>query len=131
MKVGAAAAITDAIQTSTFGFAICLVLLFMILPARLLLLKCIWHVRYHRANRSERLLMRYRQTVRRHNSKELSGAKNFEEQAALLVRNGVLNLEDAALERLIGALNKAAYAQEELSEKLFAEAVKYLQKPAK
>ncbi len=131
MKVGAAAAITDAIQTSTFGFAICLVLLFMFLPARLLLLKCIWHVRYHRANRSERLLMRYRQTVRRHNSKELSGAKNFEEQAALLVRNGVLNLEDAALERLIGALNKAAYAQEELSEKLFAEAVKYLQKPAK
>ncbi|MDE6364773.1 MAG: hypothetical protein K2L86_11045, partial [Lachnospiraceae bacterium] len=126
-ETGAAAAVTNAIQTSTFGFMVCLVLLLMVLPMRLVIKKCIWHYRYNHANRSDKLLMRYRRIVRRHFSKELAGAKNFDEQAALLVQNGVLLLEDPKLECLVKTLNKAAYAQEELSQEVFEEAVRYLQ----
>ena len=125
------AALAGAIQTSTFGFAVCLVLLLMVLPVRLLVIKCIWHYRYSRADRSEKLLMRYRRIVRRHFSRQLSAAKNFEEQAALLVQNGVLQMEDTALQSLVGTLNQAAYAPGELSEEALAEAVRCLCQPAK
>ncbi len=119
-------AISGAIQTSTFGFAVCLVLLLMVLPVRQLIKTCIWHYRYRRANRSEKLLMWYRRIVRRHFSKKLAGAKSFEEQASMLVQNGVLLLADAPLESLIKTLNQAAYAKEELPEELFAEALSCL-----
>lgn len=103
----------------------------MVLPVRLLVIKCIWHYRYSRADRSEKLLMRYRRIVRRHFSRQLSAAKNFEEQAALLVQNGVLQMEDTALQSLVGTLNQAAYAPGELSEEALAEAVRCLCQPAK
>ncbi|MDE7267361.1 MAG: transglutaminase-like domain-containing protein, partial [Lachnospiraceae bacterium] len=101
--------IATAFRTLNFGFAISLTILLLIVPIGLLIRKCIWLYRYRHADRSEKLLMHYRNRVHkkyikrsqnRELRKEFTKTKNFEEQISLLAKCGFLPLAaEASLER--------------------------------
>lgn len=121
--------IATAFRTLNFGFAIGLAILLMIVPVGFLIRKCIWFYRYRHADRSEKLLMHYRNRIHkkyikrsqnREIKKEFAKTKNFEEQVSLLAKCGLLPLEaEVSLERLIRTLNEAAYSPKEISGEAF------------
>lgn len=120
------AAMTDATHASARRIVFGLILLFSAIPLWLLVKKGIWLYRYRRADRSEKLLMRYRRMLRRtgagsRRSRELNYKKNFEEQAAWLAGQEILPQNAASLERLVRILNEAAFSGREISEEDFRE----------
>lgn len=136
-----AANIASALRSSAYGFVICLALLLMVILVAFLVKKSVWLYHYHCADRSEKLLMRYRKMIRRICRKsrwhkklgtrfasELASSKNFEEQVTLLAQKELLKSETASLERLIQTLNEAAFSQSEIDEETFAAAYRLCSK---
>lgn len=134
-----AANIAGALRSSAYGFAACLILLLIVISVVFLAKKGIWSYRYHHADRSEKLLMQYRRTIRRicqksrwnknlgtAFTKELASSKNFEEQVSLLAQKEILKSGTAAPEHLIQVLNEAAFSQAEIDEEAFAIAYQLL-----
>lgn len=130
-----ATSIASALRSSAYGFALCLALLLTLVPAVFLTRKVLWHCRYRRADRSGKLLMQYRQTIRRICRKsswdrklgaafatQLTHARNFEEQVLLLSHKKLLTSEKASPDLLIKALNEAAFSQTEISRQTYDEA---------
>lgn len=120
--------IDTAFRTSVFGFAISLGIMLMTVPTGLLVKKLVWLCRYQRANRNEKLLMRYRKkiykiSVQNAQNRELRKKKNFEEQISWLVKGGFLASETASPQRLIRTLNEAAYSPKEISGEAFDDAL--------
>ena len=121
--------IADTFRTLNFGFSIGLAILLMIVPVGFLIRKCIWLYRYRHADRSEKLLMHYRNRIHkkyikrsqnRELKKEFAKTKNFEEQVSLLAKCGFLPSEtEASFECLIQTLNEAAYSPKEISGEAF------------
>lgn len=121
--------IAAAFRISGFGFAISLGVLIMAVPAGLLIRKCIWLCRYCHADRSEKLLMHYRNRIRkiyiknrrnRELREEFAKTKNFEEQVFWLAECGFFPLgEETKTEILIQTLNEAAYSLKEISGEAF------------
>lgn len=128
--------IAAAFRILGFGFAIGLGILIMAVPAGFLIRKCIWLYRYRHADRSEKLLMHYRNRIRKIYKKssrnrelreEFAKTKNFEEQVSRLAKYGFFSLgsetkteiKTASLERLIQTLNEAAYSLKEISGEAF------------
>ena len=124
--------IANTFRTSVSGFVIILGILLLTVPVGFVIRKCIWFYRYRHADRSEKLLMHYRNRVhkkyiKRSQNRELRNefakTKNFEEQVSLLAQCGLLPLEaetkTTSLERLIQTLNEAAYSPKEISGEAF------------
>ncbi|MBD5536482.1 MAG: transglutaminase domain-containing protein [Lachnospiraceae bacterium] len=121
--------IAAAFRISGFGFAISLGILIMAVPVGLLIRKCIWLCRYCHADRSEKLLMHYRNRIRkiyiknrrnRELREEFAKTKNFEEQVFWLAECGFFPLgEETKTEILIQTLNEAAYSLKEISGEAF------------
>lgn len=128
--------IAAAFRISGFGFAVSLGILIMAVLAGLLIRKCIWLYRYRHADRSEKLLMHYRNRIRkiyiksrrnRAGKEEFAKTKNFEEQVFWLAKCGFFSLgaetkaeiKTASLERFIQILNEAAYSRKEISGEAF------------
>lgn len=128
---GGTGIIANAIRTTAYGFATCFVLLLLLLPVSLLVKKCVWLYRYHHADRSEKLLMQYRNRlykirVRNSHNKELAKKKNFEEQVSWLAGNNILTQDASSQESLIQTLNKAAFSQREISSEAYDHAMNFL-----
>lgn len=127
-------AMIDTIRTSAYRLVCRLALLLLVIPLGILIKKGVRFYRYRRADRSEKLLIQYRNLIRKiskkkdrnRGSNELGKLKNFEEQIAWLAGNGNLKLETASLERLAGALNEAAFSQDEISDEMFLDACRLL-----
>ena len=125
--------IAAAFRILGFGFAIGLAILIMAVPAGLLIRKCIWLYRYRHADRSEKLLMHYRNRIRkiyiksRRSSElreEFAKTKNFEEQVSRLAQCGFFPLgAETKTEILIQTLNEAAYSRKEISGEAFEAAM--------
>ncbi|MDE6065157.1 MAG: hypothetical protein K2G20_11345, partial [Lachnospiraceae bacterium] len=135
--------IAAAFRISGFGFAISLGVLIMAVSVGLLIRKCIWLCRYCHADRSEKLLMHYRNRIRkiyiknrrnRELREEFAKTKNFEEQVSWLAKCGLFPLgaetkteiKTASRERLIQTLNEAAYSLKEISGEAFDTAMKMI-----
>jgi len=123
-------AMLNTIRTSTYRFLCFPALLLLLIPIGLLIRKGIGLYRYRCADRSEKLLIQYRNLLRRFDrksvknsrGKELRKMKNFEEQVSWLAENGSLTPNAASLERLLQTLNEAAYSQKEISDEAFHDA---------
>ena len=124
--------ISNALRSSAYGFVVCLVLLLIIILMGFLAKKGIWTYHYSHADRSEKLLMQYRKTIRKicrksrytkalgtTFAKELASSKNFEEQVSLLAQKEILTLGANDIEHMVQLLNKAAFSQTEISDKEF------------
>lgn len=120
-------AILNAIQSSAPGIAFVLVMLLMMIPVWIAVKKAIAFYRYHHANRSEKLLMLYRNVVQKAYRKNKHGnMKNFEEQIMWLSENEILVQDAVCLKDLIQALNEAAFSPREISDEAFAKACRTL-----
>ncbi|MDE6739920.1 MAG: hypothetical protein K2K07_12590, partial [Lachnospiraceae bacterium] len=114
---------TDTTETggaSAYRLVFCLILLVLVVLVWIIVRKGLRMYHYHRANRSEKLLMKY-QDMLRSRKKELYGLKSFEEQIAWLVAHGVLTGENSSAEKLVRTLNEAAYGPGEISVEAFEE----------
>lgn len=116
---------TENVSASAYRLVFCLILLFLAVLVWILVRKVLRMYRYHRANRSEKLLMKY-QDMLRSRKKELYSLKSFEEQIAWLVAHGNLPGENGSAEKLIRTLNEAAYGPEEISVEAFEEALAWV-----
>ena len=133
-------------SASVYRLVFCLILLFLVIPVWILVRKLLRMYRYHRANRNEKLLMKYQDMLHRvkvnvrtkdlaatvshirtrNMKKELYGLKSFEEQIAWLVAHGVLTDENGSAKKLLQALNEAAYGPGEISVEAFDEALAWV-----
>ncbi|MBD5402343.1 hypothetical protein HDR58_06035 [bacterium] len=114
---------TRTVSASAHRLVFCLILLILVIPVWISVRKLRWIYHYHRANRSEKLLMRYQDMLRKVKmKKELYRLKSFEEQIAWLVVHGVLTDENGSAGKLVRTLNAAAYGPVEISAETFDEA---------
>ncbi|MBD5486085.1 MAG: transglutaminase domain-containing protein [Lachnospiraceae bacterium] len=131
---------------SVYRLIFCLILLFLMILVWFFVRKLLRMYHYHRANRSEKLLMKYQDMLRRvhvnvgtktlaatglrirttNPKKELYSLKSFEEQIAWLVEHGVLTGENGSAEKLLRTLNEAAYGPGEISVEAFEEALAWV-----
>ena len=122
----AGTAIADVLRTSASGLRSGFLILLLTIPVWLLVRKGLALYHYRFADRSEKLLIRYRKLVHRASVRQkpdrLLYGKNFEEQAAWFVENGFLPAHGGHADRLVCILNEAAFSGREISEEMSAEA---------
>lgn len=145
----AGAAITEILRTSADRIRLCLLVLIITIPVWLLVRKGMRLYHYRHADRSEKLLIQYRDLVRKISYKSrpetsvtdrhkklsrpcsrnrstgtdsLLYTKSFEEQIDWFAEHGFLPPDAELSDRLIRILNEAAFSRNEISEEVFAEA---------
>lgn len=121
-------------RETTLRLVFCLILLLLAIPVWSLIKSVIYLYRYRRADRNEKLLMRYRHMILKISSKnrrnrDLRNKKNFEEQIAWLAAEGILPPDDSVSAELTRVLDKAAFSRREISEEEFSEACRKLITP--
>lgn len=142
-----AAGRTETMGASAHRLVFCLILLLLLIPVWILVKKGLRMYHYHKADRSEKLLMKYHDMLRsvRMQDQAMSGSgisfavsknyrhrqelyrlKSFEEQIAWLDAHGTLSAHSSSAGELLLTLNKAAFSDKEISAEEFREACKWM-----
>ena len=137
----------ETLRASAHRLMFCLILLLFLIPVWILVRKGLGLYHYHRADRSEKLLMKYHDMLRRvrvqdqamsgngifrvasknhRRRQELYRLKSFEEQIAWLDTHGELSAHSSSAGELLLTLNKAAFSGKEISAEEFCEACKWM-----
>ena len=116
----------ETMRASTHRLVFFLIMLLLLIPVRLLVRKGLSLYHYHQADRSEKLLMKYHDLLRKVRVRELYRLKSFEEQIAWLTAHRMLSAHSPSAEELILTLNKAAFSGKEISAEEFCEACQWM-----
>ena len=101
-----------------------------LVAGRQIVLRMIRNYRYQKADRNEKLIMRYQEYIRKigRKNRELTKMVNYEEQIGWLLDQGFWEADEKELSESIRILERAGFSRTKIDEAEFAQVVRYLVK---
>lgn len=102
----------------------------VVFAGRRIVLRMIKNYRYKKADRNEKLIMRYQEYIRKisRKNRELTEKVNYEEQIGWLLDQGFWEADEKELSECIRILEQAGFSQTEICEAEFAQVIRHFAK---
>lgn len=114
------------------GRAVCLLagVVVVVFAGRRIVRRIVRNYRYQKADRNEKLIMRYQEYIRKisRKNRELTIKVNYEEQVGWLLDQGFWEADEKELSECIRILERAGFSQTEIQEEEFAQVIRHLAK---
>ena len=97
---------------------------------RLIVIRMVRNYRYRKADRNEKLIMRYQEYLRKigRKNRELTKKVNYEEQISWLMDQGFWEADEKEMSECLRILERAGFSQTEIDEAEFAQVIRHLTK---